>query len=160
SATSRRRRCAPSQARTWAPSLVRWCDLRGRTPSTGWSDVDFVGVVGRCSAWGGAAVGQYVGAPPRVRAGRVPGEPRALLAPSGAGGDAVGYACGQHHGSAVVEDAHELAVADAAGAGVRGVQPHIVAVNAAEHGLVAVDGVGPGTRLRREQFERIAAVLP
>ena len=52
-----------------------------------------------------------------------------------------------------------IAVGDAAGLRVGGMQPDIVAVDAAEHGLVAVDGMRACPRFRRQQFERIGRAV-
>ena len=115
-----------------------------------------------CRWWrrrGRPVVGQHIGAAPGVGALAVGGEPGAFLDRHGALGDAVGHARRQHDRAEIVEHAHEIAVGDARAAGVRRVQPDVVAVDAAEHRLVAVDRVRPRPRLRRQQLERIGRAL-
>src|SRR5712692_4738238 len=121
-------------------------------------DLDEAGIVRRRSGRGGAVFRQDIDASPRVGTGGGGSEPGPLLDGDDPAGDAVGHARGQDGRAPLVEDAHGLAVDDAASRGVLGMNPHVLLVRAGEDLLIVVGRMRPGPRLGRDQLERIARV--
>src|SRR5215467_5116277 len=122
---------APRPSRAWATrasmaasSLMLACAPAGGRSSG--SDLDQAGVVGGRARRRRAVLREHVGAATHVLPGGVGGEPGAFLDGYHATGDALGDVGGKDGGAAVVEDAHALAVHDATGVGVGGMDPYVL----------------------------------
>src|SRR5882724_1350725 len=153
---------APRLSRAWATlasmaasSLMRTFVLDDRS---GGGDLDEAGVVGRGARGGGAVLREHVGAASRVVSRGVGREPGAFLDRDHPPGDAVRHVRGEDSDAALIEHAHGLAVHDAAGARVVGMNPHVLLVRPRQDLLVVVGRVGAGARLGGDELEGMARV--
>src|SRR5499426_2472189 len=153
---------APRPSRAWATrasmtasSLMRTC---ARTGWSGGNDVDETGVVRGRARRCRTVFGEHVGTAARVVPRGVGREPSAFLDGYHAARDPLRDVGGKDGGAAVVEDAHALAVHDAAGSGVDGMDPHVLPVRAREDGLVVVGRVRARPRLGRDQLQRMSGI--
>src|SRR5215472_2935838 len=153
---------APRPSRAWATrASMTASSLMGawtRTGPSSGSDLDETGVVRGCPRRRRAIFREHVGAAARVLTRGIGREPGAFLDGHDTARDAFGDVRREDGGAAIVEHAYALAIDDAAGGGVRGMDPHVLPVRAGENGLVVVGRVRARPRLGGDQLQRMLGI--
>src|SRR5262252_8462714 len=153
--TPRPSRAWATRASMTASSLMGACT---RTGPSGGGDLDETGVVRGRPRRRRAVFREHVGAAARVLTRGIGREPGAFLDGHDAARDAFSDVGREDGGAAIVEHAYALAIYDAPGGGVRGMDPHVLPVRAGENGLVVVGRVRARPRLGRDQLQRVLGI--